>query len=394
MCTHNEMPVMELRGRCHPPPSKDPRYKGWSIWASEVSRVMPKYVGKPVYVEHDENKVVVGKVKTVFKDKISGSLVVDLTINNDNAGWDAMKAVQTGVLGDLSLGYEAWGIEETGARDSEAVPQEISLCRKGAMDDAKIFGIKIDGIASISSELGKSVYTSTPFTILNSHNPPTKMSASTEDARAPATTSAPVVPDVTDPEIARLIALGKQTEKRNAEIEKRRIDELRDLLLNNISPGWKKIVLNNPADEIPELGHAIEKIMESDDPSGRVLLQATAKWEGSYRGLEEKYLASQAKIKAMEEEALKREASKVGLGSAEERKVTGDFSGIASMFSAGITNSSSSSSTSSSGGEQAGKRGRYADMFVGMSDTPAMMNTVRNDLTSGKYRMYDSSSAV
>lgn len=363
------MPKLEVRGRCHPPPYTDPKYKGWTIKASEVERVMPKYVGKPVYIEHDTSVRPSGKVKSVFRDKKTGALLVDLAINEDNDGLELMKKIHSGELGELSISYNAHGDPKTKARTSEPEPIEISICKKGAMEDTLIFGIKVDDMAVVSSQKSQSVYTLPPVSIQNSN----KMSTE-EQTNVPTTSAVEADPlaRYSRDEIVRKVKLAE-------EVESKKMDELKEALANFIAPAWSKVKLENPADDIPDIGLVMEDMLKSKE--GRKMIDITAKLSGNFLKFEHMYLEQQETIKKLEDEKKTLEASMKPLVSEDERKTP--FSGMIAPLFASINNSASAAD------EPAHKKMRIADMFGG-GNTAAMMGDIRNNLSSGKMQRPDS----
>jgi hypothetical protein len=360
------MPDLIVRGRCHPPQFTDPNYRGWTLLESEATKIMPKYVGKPVYIDHDKTKPPVGKVKSVYRDKDGGgSIVVDLALDSNNAGWDTMKRIQSGDLPELSLGYHAHGNDETGLRTSEASPIEISICKRGAMPDALIFAMKVDDHAVVSSQKSKSVYTSPPIYIQNSI-------MTTEQEHAAATS----VSAVADPlsmyskdELARLVNLGVETESK-------KLNELKEAFENLIHPAWQKMMLEDKSAAIPNLGQSFEKIMSTE--AGRDVINLTAKFSGNFLSMEKKYMESQAQIKLLMDDKQKADASRKALESEDERRAPRhEFSGIAPMFT--INNSGSETD------EPASKRMRVADMFGGSSES--MTEIIKNQMKAGNIRL-------
>lgn len=344
------MSKLVIRGRCHPPPTTDPAYKGWKLKSSEIDRVMPKFVNKPVYIEHDKSKGAVGRVHAVYRDKESGSIVVDLSLNHDNLGWDAMKRVQSGELGELSISYDASGNEHY-ARTSEAIPQEISLVKKGAMHDAMIFAIRVDDHVALSSQHKRSAYAPSR----------TKMSQSEE-------TSAPVPTDV-DPlakyskdQIARMVKLAEETETR-------KLNELKESLVKSLAPAYEKFVLEDGANEDRAFGPAVQKILATEE--GRTVLNIAAKLSGNFLKFEKLYYEKLEEIKKIQEEKTKFESSKVALQTEDERK---SFLDVSPMFA--VANSAEGEE------EPAYKRMRIADLFS--MENKSSMDSIRNGLISGQ----------
>lgn len=350
------MPKLVVRGRCHPPPYTDPKYKGWTIRASEVERVMPKYVGKPVHVEHDTSKTV-GRVEAVFRDKKSGALVVDLGLTEDNDGIELMKRIHAGELGELSLGYTAEGDQRTMARTSEPEPVEISICKRGAMQDALIFGITVDDVTAVASQKSQSVYKLPPVSIQNS-----KMSADQQhEQAAPAPSEADPLAKYSKDELVRKVKLAE-------EVETRKLEELKEALANFIAPAWDR-VKQTGALAGKEIGPDLEKIAATTE--GRSVIELTAAVSGNFLKFEKMYLESQEEIKRLQEENRKLEASKTALVAEDERK-TPAFTGIAPLFA--VSNSAAASE------EPAHKKLRIADMFNGS----VLLTDVRNSLSSGR----------
>lgn len=361
------MPELIVRGRCHPPQFTDPNYRGWTLLESEANKIMPKYIGKPVYIEHDKTKPPVGKVKGVYRDKDGGgSIIVDLSLDSNHAGWDTMKAIQAGELPELSISYDATGDEDTGERLSEARPLEISICKKGAMPDALIFAMKVDDYAVVSSQKSKSVYTSPPIYIQNS-------AMSTEQEQTiPAS-----VPAVADPlskygkdEIVRMVKLAE-------EMEMKKLNELKDALANFVAPAYERIKLEDASAEIPNLGRSFESMMASAE--GRDLINLTAKLSGNFLKFEKLYMEKQAEVKHLNEEKAKADASRAALQSEDERKtLRSEFGTIAPLFA--VSNSGGASSTTDEPGT---KRMRVSDMFGTSTDAKSLTDLVRNGMTAG-----------
>lgn len=321
-------PSLLVRGRCHPPPVSDPKYKGWMMRTAEVDTVMPKSIGKPVYINHDYTKPPVGKIKEVYRDKQSGSLVVDIALNSDHAGWDAMKRVQSLELGELSIGFDAFGNEKTGERVSNYTPQEISLVTKGAMDDALVFGIQIGDMTAVHAKNKTSVY-ATPqlHTVQNRF-----MSTEEIAAAVPTPASAPVDADYTTkytPEqVARLVKIAEETESR-------KLQQLRDAMEEFIFPAWQQTLKDKPEAADPNFGDALARITATKD--GQTVVGMTASIIGNYRGLEAKYLAEKEAREKAETELKARKESEVVIKAPEERNLM--LAGIGSLFSANVVNS-------------------------------------------------------
>lgn len=360
---------MEVRGRCHPPPVKDPKYRGWALRESEVLRVMPKWVGKPVHIEHDESQVV-GKVKSVFKDKASNCLVVDLTLDSTKAGWAAMEKIQRGELGELSLGFDA-ARDKNFARVGDPIPIEISLVQKGAMNDALIFAMKVDDVVAVSSEKSKSVYASEPVSIHNSrHNPRSRMNTTTNEDGLAQGSETDVTTRYSKEQLARLVKIAEETESQ-------KVNELKDAIANFIAPAWKKLQLTNATDGIPDIGDKIEKIL--DTPEGFDVLRATAMLSGNFLKFEKMYLDTKEQLDKMTEEKSKLEASRAALIAEDERK-TSDFSGIAPMFAVSVANSAGNDGAETT----SNKRPRISELFT-PNEMKSAMSSVKNGLASGQY---------
>jgi hypothetical protein len=352
-----------VRGRCHPPPVTDPKYRGWMIRMGEENKVMPKAIGKPVYIEHDYSKKPVGKIKQVYKDKKSGSLVVDIVLNDDHAGLDAMKRVQSLELGELSIGFDAWGNEETGERVSNYDPQEISLVRKGAMDDALIFAIQIDDVSAVHTKNQTSVYTTPQIhTVQNSMSEQTPASSSSAPADADFMTK------YTPEQVRELVAFA-ETEKT------RKLEELRRAMLDFVKPAWEATVKENPDAADPDFGPAVERIVGTLD--GQTVMRATANIVGNYKKLEAKYLAEKESREKIEAELKSRKESEIVLKSPEERNLM--LAGIGNMFSANVTNSAGDAE------ETPSKKPRmsFADMFNNDS-IRASSERIRTEMMNGQ----------
>jgi len=356
------MPNLEVRGRCHPPPHKDPKYKGWELWASEVDRVMPKYVGKPVYVNHDPSEAV-GKVKKVYRDKNSGSIVVDLALDPTDKGLRAMKDVHGGKLRGLSLGYDAYENPVTKGRIGEAIPKEISLCEVGAMPDTLIYAFQVDDVVAVSSQKAKSIYTSNRISLQNSLR---NMSAEQEATQASATAAADHPSGGSQEDIARWVALGK-------EAEAKRVGELRDLVLKAFIPAYNQIISENPDAGIAGLPEALDELMGTT--AGQVMLKASGLLGGNYLQREKAYAAKDEEVKKLMEERQKIEASKTALVSEDERKV--DMFKFAPLIS--VANSGSAP-------EQSAKRVRFADAFTPSNKALADARAeIKNGIVRGEF---------
>lgn len=364
MINHNRMtgtkykpPNLVVRGRCHPPPISDPKYKGWMMRTTEVGTVMPKAVGKPVYINHDYTKPPVGKIKEVYRDKESGSLVVDIALNSDHAGWDAMKKVQSLELGELSIGFDAIGNTKTKERVSDYDPQEISLVNKGAMEDALVFGIQIDDMTAVHAKNKTSVYATTQL-----H---TVQNMSTEETAAPASSSAPTDADYatkyTPDQVARLIKLAEETENR-------KIQDLRDALEKWVVP----VLKSNPEAADPGFGDAMERITSSRD--GQIVTRTLANVSGNYLKLEAMYKEEKEAREKFEAELKARKESEVAIKAPEERNLM--LSGIGSLFSANVTNSAGE-------GADSNKRPRMSISEMFNSEAVRVGNDkIRQDLAS------------
>lgn len=342
------MPKLEVRGRVHPPPHKDPKYKGWEHWASEVDTVIPEYVGKPVFINHEDTKTRVGQVKKMYKEKTSGCIVTDLTLDPTDQGMAAMKDVISGKLKGLSLGYSAYENPVTKGRIGRAIPKEISLCEVGAMPDTLIFAFQVDDVVAVSAEKAKSIYTSPPVSLQNSLNKTRMTTTEQEAAQASAMTStSDQSGNGLTAEMLRYIEIGKQAEAK-------KVNDLRDMVLNKLIPAYNSVIAEHPEAGLEGLPAAMEELMQS--PAGQVVLRASGMLGGNYIAREKVYAAKDEEVKKLMEERQKLEASKVALSSEDERKVA-SF-GFGSLIH--VANSGSASSAPVVGE----KRMKFADAFI------------------------------
>ena len=304
----------------------DPSYRGWMLCNDEADRVAPRYVGKPVCVEHDVTRPM-GTVTGMYKDKTSKSLVVDVSLNNDVSGLVALTRVLSGELRELSISFDATRVA---VRTNEAWPTQISLVSKGAMKDAMIFTIWVDDSVMVCNDTKRSAYEPLPESQLVSiRNSLAKMSS----APAPASPAAPVADAAaTDPahqELLRLAKLGRESENEMYRA-------LQEALAKNLSPAWAKVTANDPhAADADMLGAATVSFMNTQE--GRLVLAASSRISGNFLQLEAKYEETVAKLKQLEDDRAKELASRNVLGSADERSVPMNVANSAGAASASTT---------------------------------------------------------
>ena len=308
-----------IRGRCHPPPQKNTRTgnkRGWAIDDDETETTFPQYKGLPVYDEHLSNKYV-GRVHKIWKEKPSGAIVVD--IKTDDTAY--VERVVKGELGELSINFSA---KSDGVyRTSKPIPKEISICKIGAMDDAKIFAIVMEsptGEKTVMTVPKLSRYTPPPSSVHKSNE---KMS------------TAETTPKEKDVEVQNSEGDSAGLENRLNEEQKKeaykdyvfkkqkQIEKITNLVQGDILNGWKSAVQSNLIEFDPNFGCAVEKIAQ--DESSHCVLECMASYISNYQKLQNGVVAHEAK----QAEA---QAKSQVLQTRDERKIPLSFPKISTLF--------------------------------------------------------------
>jgi len=126
--------------------------RGFMIHEDEEPK-LKYFIGKPVYLEHDKNKLVLGEVLKYIINKRGDIFVIlrlDLYIKE---AYEVSELIKSNYYQGLSMGYTSIEDAEGKNRYSKIVPKEVSICVEGAINRSKIlfygnyFSYKIKKIA-------------------------------------------------------------------------------------------------------------------------------------------------------------------------------------------------------------------------------------------------------
>ena len=126
-----------IRGRIHPPPEngKGGKAKSFYLESEEMEKFMKEFVGKPVCVDHDLNRVI-GRVLRLSYGQF-GEIMADLYIDEGlPESLAIMERVRVGELKCLSFRYHTR--KEEYYRYGKPHPAEISVVVTGAVKKSRI----------------------------------------------------------------------------------------------------------------------------------------------------------------------------------------------------------------------------------------------------------------
>ena len=126
-----------IRGRIHPPPEngKGGKAKSFYLEKDEMDKFMKEFVGKPVCVDHELDRVI-GRVLRLSYGKF-GEIMADLYVDESlPESLAIMERVRIGELKCLSFRYKT--LKEEHYRYGVPHPTEISVVVTGAVKQSRI----------------------------------------------------------------------------------------------------------------------------------------------------------------------------------------------------------------------------------------------------------------
>jgi hypothetical protein len=282
-----------VTGYWHPPPVHDPDYPGWFLREDEKNDTCKGFKGKPVYVEHDDDKKQVGVIHRLWQENSTRALGCDVMLNTDEDGMRVLGRIMSKDLAGFSFGAYSQRNEDW-ERTAAYYPKEISLVKKGDLPGTRIVAFQFDD----------KVY-ALPQNILYSEN-----SAARSRAMQAENTNAETDELSGVPKEMLLLALKEHKARvaREAEEEVKRQKEFEDLVDNQLTKDWQKAVLDGVVEFDPLFGQFIDDAVESKSAAARAgILCLASALKGNTSSNEKKRLEMAEK-------------SKEGMATPEERK--------------------------------------------------------------------------